>query len=319
MLNKDIKCVYCDNKNINFIDQYKYEIEKDSEYLGIMNIYECINCKFSFSHPMPDEKKIDYFYSKIYRSKLRPHHYDVFYKKNSYLDEINMDYLSYLTTLINFENIESVLDFGTGLGNLGFALKNKFKHLKLYSCETDEHCIETLNTRGYTNYDNLEQINIKFDLIISLHAIEHLTNLNPVIKLKSLLSDNGYIFIEVPNNDFNTIYRKRIFDSPHLLFFTKEFIGKLFMDLDMRKVSLIYTSYSIEDEINNQLYSFSNSNSSNIFVHIKNFIKTIEPDYLVKIRRKLQKIQKINNEDKLMWYLHGTNNSRCIRALYMKI
>ena len=97
---KNVKCVYCDNNNVNFKDHYKYEIKKDIEYLGIMDIYECLNCKLSFSYPMPDEKKLNYFYNKIYRSKHRPHYFDIFYKKYSYLEEINLDYLSYLTALI---------------------------------------------------------------------------------------------------------------------------------------------------------------------------------------------------------------------------
>ena len=57
----NVKCVYCDNNNVNYKDHYKYEIKKDNEYLGIMDIYECINCKLTFSYPMPDEKKINHF------------------------------------------------------------------------------------------------------------------------------------------------------------------------------------------------------------------------------------------------------------------
>ena len=40
--------------------------------------------------------------------------------------------------------------------------------------------------RGYRNYEDLDKIEDKFDLIISLHSLEHLTDLKIFDKFKKL-------------------------------------------------------------------------------------------------------------------------------------
>ena len=52
---------------------------------------------------------------------------------------------------------------------------------------------------GYKNYEDLNEIKEKFDLIITLHSLEHLTNCEIFSFFKSILNENGNIFFEVPN------------------------------------------------------------------------------------------------------------------------
>ena len=50
-----MECIFCKNKNlINFIDNYKYELKSDLEYLGQMKIYSCDECGLYFSQPTPN-------------------------------------------------------------------------------------------------------------------------------------------------------------------------------------------------------------------------------------------------------------------------
>jgi hypothetical protein len=44
-------------------------------------------------------------------------------QKKHYLEDKNLSYLLYLSTLIDLKKINSLYDFGGGDGDLGFALK----------------------------------------------------------------------------------------------------------------------------------------------------------------------------------------------------
>ena len=306
-----MECIYCKKSKISFVDKYKIEINKDVKYLGEMSIFKCNDCEIAFCNPMPNSKVLEYFYAKIYRTKNRPHYYDEYYKKYSFIDNINLDYLSYLTTFIDFSKINSIFDFGAGLGNLGYIIKKQFNHINLYSCENDENCLHVLKERGYKNFSKLEEVNIKFDLVISLHCLEHLSNLEPLHKLQTLINHKGYLFIEVPNGDFEKGYINRIFDSPHLLFFNKKSLENIFKNMSLNIVNLIYSSYSIEHDIENQKarkFVFSKQTFTN---KIKKIIKNLLP-YFTRIYFIL------NERDKMKWHTHGRENSRCIRGLLIK-
>jgi len=315
MLKKLMECIFCKHSNpIIFIDNYKYELNSDLEYLGDMKIYGCDECGLYFSQPTPNLDKLDYFYKKIYRKEDRPHYFDQYTKKTSYLDDINLNYLLYLTTFIDFNNINTIFDFGAGLGNLGYLIKKNFSHVELYCCENDENCVPTLLERGYKNYQNLESIGKKFDLIISLHCLEHLNNLDPLIKLKELMNPKAYFFFEVPNCPFENKHMQRIFDSPHLLFFTEKSLKNIFRKIQMRWLNFSFSSYSIDHDFKNQLSSKQHSQLT-IKKKIVVFLKKFQPNYILNIRRKILKYKLIDKEDKMKWYVNNQRDSRCLRGI----
>ena len=311
-----MNCVNCNKTNLSFVDSYKIEIDSDIEYLGAMDIYSCNDCQLSFSYPMPESKKLDYFYSQVYRNKYRPHYYDSFFKKNTYLDNMNLDYVSYLTTFIDFNKVTSILDFGAGIGNIGFALKQVFNHLELHCCESDENCLETLKQRGYKNYKNLDEIDKKFDLVISLHCFEHLTDLGPVKKLKSFLNPGGFYFFEVPNSDFNSNYKQRVFDSPHLLFFNKKSLENIFSAMNLEKINLIVSSYTINEDFIIQKLSKDFFNKKTLFFKFKSLFKIYTPYFLISFIKKFKKFNKSGNPEILRWHANGRTEGRFLRGLY---
>lgn len=311
-------CISCKKSNLKFLDNYKYEINKDINFLGKMKIYECQDCKLVFTHPMPEINKLEDFYSKVYRSINRPHYYSDFDKKFSYLFEINLEYISYLTANIDFNNIKYILDFGAGLGNIGYALKKKFNHLELFCIESDENCLDTLKERGYKNIKYIEDANCKFDLVISLHVLEHLTNLEILNKIIKFINTDGFFFFEVPNSDFNIGYKERIFDSPHLIFFNINNINTVFQNNGLSKISLLNTSYTIEHDIENQLKSFNMSNKSSIFHKIKYLLKKILPSFIINTKKKFDIYSNILSDEKLKWYFNNLNTGRCLRGIYKR-
>ena len=124
-----INCPICKNKeDVKFLDDYKLEIKEDKKIFKDSKIYHCSNCDFGFVNPIPKEDDLNYFYKHLYRSLDRPpywmtENYDDL--KKHYLEDKNLNYLLYLTTLIDLSKINSLYDFGSGYGDLGFLLKKK--------------------------------------------------------------------------------------------------------------------------------------------------------------------------------------------------
>ena len=68
-----ISCPICDEeKKVSYRCEYKYEIFEDKQYFDHLDIYKCDNCDFSFAHPMPKSKNLDFFYENVYRQVNRP-------------------------------------------------------------------------------------------------------------------------------------------------------------------------------------------------------------------------------------------------------
>lgn len=96
----------------------------------------------------------------------------------------------------------SVLDFGSGYGNLIQELEHEFE---IEGIEIDDQARMESLKKGYRVHESLESVkklNRKFDLITMIHVVEHLTDPVEVLKqLSSLLNENGSILIETPNAD----------------------------------------------------------------------------------------------------------------------
>ena len=196
-----ISCPICDEeKKVSYRCEYKYEIFEDKQYFDHLDIYKCDDCDFSFAHPMPKSKNLDFFYENVYRQVNRPPYWvtesdeDI---EKRILEYKNLNYLLYLSTLIDLKKIKNIYDFGAGYGDLGYAIKKKFPNVNLFCTENDKQCAKILKKRGYKNLQ-IDQINEKFDLIITLHSLEHLPDLNIVSKFDQMLNSGGKIFLKFP-------------------------------------------------------------------------------------------------------------------------
>ena len=78
-------CLICKKKDkVKFIDDYKFEVESDIKYLGELKIFGCEECNLYFADPVPDLKRLNYYYTDIYRAKGSPHNIEYNYSENSW-------------------------------------------------------------------------------------------------------------------------------------------------------------------------------------------------------------------------------------------
>lgn len=320
-----MKCLICYKTGpVKFLDDYKLEIKEDTDYFKDLKIYRCEDCNFAFAHPMPPNEKLDYFYKYVYRADGRPpylvsENYEDQIKH--YLEDKNLSYLLYLTTLVDMKKIKNLYDFGSGDGDLGYALKKKFSQLNLYCTEGDDECEKILSDRGYKNFKDLNLIDKKFDLIITTHSLEHLTDINSIfLKFNNILNQNGYIFFEVPNCT-QEYWDGRPYDGPHLLFYTKKSFETLAEKNGFKILNFSFSAYTFEEDHKNQRDSqelYYRGKSKPIFLKIKRLLKKILPNKLISFRQDFQKIKNIRDDSRMNWYVNNNGNNCYIRGILQK-
>jgi 2-polyprenyl-3-methyl-5-hydroxy-6-metoxy-1,4-benzoquinol methylase len=149
------------------------------------------------------------------------------------------------------ENVESVLDVGCGAGTTSRWLKEKGKVKTAVGIERDpwasQEAKKSLDAVFSADLESNEIHEVlgdqKFDLILCLDILEHLTDPWKVLKnLRQHLKPGGYILASIPNvRNFRVIvplllggswrYQESgILDSTHLRFFTKKSALDLFRE-----------------------------------------------------------------------------------------
>ena len=320
-----IKCLICNkDKKVEFLEEYIVEIKEDKNYFEGAKIYRCDDCDFSFVNPMPSEKKLNDFYKNVYRSENRPPYWiteDYDDRKKNYLNDRNLSYLLYITTLIDIKKVENVFDFGGGDGDLAYALKKNFQQLNLFCLESDSHCKKILKDRGYTNFDNLSDVNKKFDLIVTTHSLEHLADINSIFsKFNEILNPNGYIYFEVPNCP-QEYWDGRPYDGPHLLFYTKKSMQKIADLHELKFINFSFSSYSFTNDHKYQheaqnLYEENKKNQ--LLFKLKNLLKKIIPKKLIYLRREYMEAKKNKDDVKMGWFVNNTGENCYIRGILQK-
>lgn len=321
-----MKCLICSKSDkISYLTDFKLEIKEDKKFFKDAKIFRCSECDFSFINPMPSNEELDYFYKKIYRSNNRPpylidENYDD--QKKYYLDDKNLSYISYLTTLIDLKKIKNFYDFGCGNGDLGYALKKKFPNLSLYCTEGDSYCERILKDREYNNLKDINDIKYNFDLITTTHSLEHLTDINSVLrKFKDFLNPEGYIFFEVPNCT-QEYFEGRPYDSPHLLFFTKKSIEKLSEIHNLELINLSLSAYSFTEDHKNQRESqaqyYSQKNKIISIAKAKRILKKIIPNKMISFRQDYIRAKNQRKDLRLNWFLNNTGDNCYIRGIFKK-
>lgn len=167
-------CPVCNEKiRINLLDP------------GQFSLYLCKNCKNSFINPIP--KNLSIYYPRLYWQ-----HLGKFSGLRAWLHNwLQKDRAHWFRSYISKG---TVLDVGSGEGVFGKILGDTFKVTNL------EYPGALLENKSVikTNFLTWETKD-KFDGIVFLESLEHVTNPREYLKkASSLLEKNGYIFVEYP-------------------------------------------------------------------------------------------------------------------------
>jgi 2-polyprenyl-3-methyl-5-hydroxy-6-metoxy-1,4-benzoquinol methylase len=200
-------------------------------------ISRCSNCSFQFMNPQYDADYIHQFYIDAYADDEASKHHGARHEQI---------YSFYLDLVERYKSPGSLLDIGCGDGNLLAVARQRGWQISGY--DVDDNSTKAVSDRldGASIFTGdflaLEE-SIRYDVITLHQVLEHVKNPNEYLqKLRKLLTNDGYVFVAVPNiRSFSNsvkaflehvgIRKKNIgkyYDTyHHLLYFTPPTLRKL--------------------------------------------------------------------------------------------
>lgn len=188
----------------------------------------CNYCGLVYANKvLPKKKLIEFYSSDAYRYFYNFIGSNTGLKEDDYIDDQVNDKISINNSLAlikkNFKNNinETVLELGSGYAQLSRSLNIKGR---LVAIDYSKKAIDYLNRRNIEAYQGgveiLNEINLKYDLIILCHVVEHFYNFyDELAEIIKYLKNDGIIYIEVPNLDSK--YNLDQIQNAHNYYFTK--------------------------------------------------------------------------------------------------
>ena len=225
----EVDCVVCNSTSYETI----FKVGKDNVPI---NFSICCDCGLAYLNPR---------WTKLAYNKYYANEYDTDYRSEVLIPEKDSE--KYLTSKqvikrlsaqkLLPENPKNILDVGSGMGWSSVYLKNHvYPNASFHAIEPSLHCQENLKSHdidvitGDIDSNWNTAASKKFDLIIMRHVLEHFMNPVEVLKkVSSSLSENGILYIAVPNtNRPGTPMREKFFRVVHTYYFTPESISNCF-------------------------------------------------------------------------------------------
>lgn len=191
-------CLICGSKS-----QMKMGIRGNREYSGAVpdasphittNIVQCKNCGFIYTDPLLEGaellEKEHYSTAKTYKTANTESIIEMFHKRLEIIQKIKPK--------------GSVLDVGSGKGELLHCLKEN--GYEIFGIEPSEGLAkfakEQYNVQSFIGTIEHFKPDKKFDIITSLHSLEHMdAPHNFILNAKELINEKGILLIEVPNTE----------------------------------------------------------------------------------------------------------------------
>lgn len=217
-----------------YIDVFwqSYEVFKDQV------VTYCPLCGFGHAIPEVAPERMSYFYSKVYWAADSP----VATTFSDLSKPIGYDYRSLAQLIlarhfVQFESGDSFLDIGPGWGGSFCSAQQVLTAPKLYAIELGEGAASAYrrlySVLTFQSVDALAEQGCRLKIILSSHSLEHFQLVELpgfLVSIRTLLAPDGVLVVEVPHVDFRIHKDVRGFDSPHMLFFSKESLGRVLAD-----------------------------------------------------------------------------------------
>jgi hypothetical protein len=234
----EINCPIC--KNFKVVKKLNISFSEGvlpSKY----DYYYCKTCNFGFSRPEGlTEDSLTLFYGSINRS----HTSDTDYRHDDFDSQIR-----YCREILQLQAGMKVLDFGCAEGVLLTKLHNEFEipFENLFGLDVFPN-----PDAVYNHFESLNLLSdLKFDVIILSHVLEHLLDFNILTRLQMHLMENGKIYIEIPNSSLYSKYPRSTpgyyFDRLHLNHFSPEAIARLMQAYHFEVLSLLESTFTYSD------------------------------------------------------------------------
>ena len=183
-------CKVCGSDKYNKIGEIK-GIWKENK-----NVYQCEKCLLYFIES-PTDEEIYSLYKNEYHNSIKNKIFELAKSKMRYARCLNQ--FNFIKNSINCDN-KKICEIGAFDGLLLNIFKNN--GCKVFGYELNDRAREYAKKKYNIDLKpNFLEDNQKYDIIILSHVIEHFKEPKEILlKIKSMLNDNGFIYIEVPNS-----------------------------------------------------------------------------------------------------------------------
>lgn len=232
-------CPVCQTEYGAILGDLKYALFDESPLANVFNVVCCTKCGFVSCDTPSSQDDYDHFYEEYFYSSA-------YIDRN--FDDNETEYvirtLDILSPYLADKNV-SIFDIGCSTGVL---LKTLYKldYNNLYGVDPSSSCINMLNNHKgiHTKTGSVSNIpfdNIKADVIILSHIVEHIIDLPLALQsIGNKLSKEGLVYVEVPDTTrydmFDNISPLRFFYLQHVIHFDQYHLSNLFLSNGYQKV-----------------------------------------------------------------------------------
>ncbi len=217
-----------------FVKKLKIHSAKKTPFKGFVKV--CTNCGHGIMRNPPTMDALQRYYQSEYWHERPEPVESVKKEKDDYLTQRAIHQTEFMMDMADGHAIANILEIGAGAAYTSLLLKKKFEDaaIGLYVCEPAKQWEDHYRKHGIIRVAEYFpfQTDVRFDYIHTSHWLEHVCDLNATLsELSALMNPSGYIFVEVPNTE-HSYWDMPIFDRPHIHFFTRQSLTKVFKDND---------------------------------------------------------------------------------------
>lgn len=250
---RETNCNLCGLDKFEIIDVNKnHELNLgDDLYVKDINNVVCRNCGLIYNNPILDEKDLQELYTNLSSFIALPKKGI----KNPINSLIQSQYKFIIENIKIGKKTKKILDIGCSLGNfLKLFKKNGWMELGIDpSVQDTKFAKEINNINTITDFFRPGVIkNEKFDLITLRYVLEHVHNPSVLLKeIYSLLNNEGYLYIEVPDAKHPFVGFDNFFSLGHLYSYTPSIL-QLFIEKEGFNIIKMFKSSSIPNNFEKQ-------------------------------------------------------------------
>ena len=242
------------------------------------DIYQCDECSLYFIDS-PTDEEINSLYKNEYHNNIKNKLFEIAKSKMRYARSLSQ--FNFIKQTIDLKN-KDICEIGAFDGLLLSLFKKNNNNVFGYELNDDAR-VYAKKKYDIDLEENFLESKSKYDIIILSHVIEHFREPKEIlIKIKSMLKENGFIYIEVPNspmpNECSYNMLMRYLNTEHIVNFNMDNLIKFAESADLKIVRSEYNNYNIS--INNEnlrisLLEGSLPNFSNYFAFSLFALKTL--------------------------------------------
>lgn len=227
-----------------------------------LHVKLCNDCCFYFSDSNNTQDDYNNYYLKFNN-----------YQQQNYCLDKDIKCVDFICKNINNDKIKTIIDYGSGNGAV----------------------VNLLKSQNFTvdNFDiGMKTTNIKYDLLILSHVLEHIFNLSEFINtITKNINDDGLLYIEVPNAEyydkFTDICPLQEINIEHINFFSKYSLNKLLVQNNYYAITLIDDYFTIK---NSKYYVIRGIFTKNVLKpsfndYLENGLKQIEQYNFIELKK----------------------------------